>query len=87
MEQDTGWYLLTANVTVLRHSDYRTRVVSPEGQSPGCARAHHFGGPNQAYLTEGVFKVVLQKSILAQIINLSFVITKIKNKVTNLCGN
>jgi hypothetical protein len=41
-----------------------------------------------SYLTPSVFKVVSQKSKLPEkSINLSFAITRIKNKSTELCGN
>jgi len=36
----------------------------------------------QSYLTQSIFKVVLQKSISTQAVNLSFTITNMKNKLT-----
>ena len=39
------------------------------------------------YLTQSVFKVVLQTSSPQQIANVSFTITHITNKLTDSCGN
>ena len=39
------------------------------------------------YFTESVYKVVLHKSIPAQIRQLFFILAMIKDKLTNLCGN
>jgi len=39
------------------------------------------------YLTQSVFKVILQKSTPPQIVYLFFDATNIKNKFTNLCWN
>ena len=42
---------------------------------------------HQSYLTESVCKVVLQKTIPAKIRQLILIITNVKNRLTNLCGN
>ena len=39
------------------------------------------------YLTQSVFKVVLQKSTPHKFVDLSCTITNIKNNLTDLCGN
>ena len=41
----------------------------------------------QAYLTQSVFKVVCRSQLPHKSVNLSFTITNIKNKSTDLCGN
>ena len=44
-------------------------------------------GDGLSYLAEGVSEVVSQKSIPAKSVNISFIITDIKDKLTNLCRN
>ena len=39
------------------------------------------------FITEGVFKVILQKSILHKSVNLFFISVMVKDKLTDLCGN
>ena len=39
------------------------------------------------YLSESVYNVVVQNLIPAKNVNLSFIVTDIKNKLTDLCGS
>ena len=49
--------------------------------SPASDGAHSF------YLTECIYELGLESQLLHTIVNSSFIITNMKNQLTNLCGN
>ena len=59
-------------------SSRRMRAPPTHGASPRKSRS---------YLTERVCNVVFSSQLLHKSVSLSFIITNVKNKLTNLCGN
>ena len=45
------------------------------------------GAVHQLYLTQNVYKAVLHDQLPHKFANLSFIITNMKNKLTDSCGN
>ena len=66
----------------------------PRDRGKGCGGAieqldlpERLPGVVRLHLTEGAYRIVLQKSVSNKSVNLSLIITNLKDKLWDLCGN